>query len=473
MSKNTKLKWVIGSAAGLALLATGAATGYALYYADRALPNTTVAGQPVAGMGRGEIVALVERMAAQTEVTSVVNGQASVASLADLGVSVDARATADAALAPSDSVIDRFTALFSSNNVVPRATRDQGVLDAYSANLARAAGPVVKDAEVKLEGTSFVAVPGEVGTQVDLTALAATVDSAINTLSKQSVDLPVSQVEPSFTTANAEAAAQAANDMVALKVSITDGIDDFSPSLEDKVKWVSFKDAAGKQSAPTLDPAKVGAWVNELAKTTNVEPTPGISNVDGSGRVLVEAKPGKKGFAVNNAEAVAKELTAALTAGRDYEGDFDYDEVAPPTETRPALAGYENYAYPAAAGEKWVDVNLTRNTLTAYEGQSVAHGPIAINHGAPGNETVTGTYHVYLKYNKQDMGCTPDWPYCAKDVPWVVYFHGSYAIHGAPWVDEFGRGSVGGSHGCVNLPVPEAQWVHSWTELGTPVVSHY
>ena len=86
MSKNTKLKWIVGSATGLALVAAGAATGYALYYADRALPNTTVAGQPVAGMGRGEIVALVERMAGQVEVTSVVNGLASVASLSDLGV---------------------------------------------------------------------------------------------------------------------------------------------------------------------------------------------------------------------------------------------------------------------------------------------------------------------------------------------------------------------------------------------------
>ena len=93
--------------------------------------------------------------------------------------------------------------------------------------------------------------------------------------------------------------------------------------------------------------------------------------------------------------------------------------------------------------------------------------------GSPGNETVTGLFHIYLKYDKQDMGCTPEWPYCAKDVPWVSYFHGSYAFHGAPWQDSFGWSGPGGSHGCVNMPVHEAKWVHQWSEMGTPVVSHY
>ncbi|MDK6628481.1 L,D-transpeptidase, partial [Aerococcus urinae] len=78
------------------------------------------------------------------------------------------------------------------------------------------------------------------------------------------------------------------------------------------------------------------------------------------------------------------------------------------------MAGYEAYPYAMHEGEKWIDINLTTNRLTAYEGQTVVHDPIAVNHGAPGHETVTGTYHIYLKYEKQDMGCTPEWPYCAK-----------------------------------------------------------
>ncbi|MDO4791732.1 MAG: peptidoglycan binding domain-containing protein [Buchananella hordeovulneris] len=470
---NAKKKWIIGSLAGVTLLAAGAATGYAVYYGERALPNTSVAGQSVAGMDRGEIMALVERLSAQTVVTTTVGGDTKTATLAELGVMVDSRATADAALAPSSSVVERFTSLFSSHTVVPRASRDQAVLDAYSVALASSAGPAAQNAAVKLEGTSFTVVPGKTGSSVDTEQLASTIDTAINTLSAQTIDLPVSQVEPEFSTADAEANAKAAADLVSPEVTITDGIDNFSPTMEDKVKWVLLTDSAGKPATPSLDPVKVNAWVNELAESTNVKPIPAVANVDGSGRVLVEATPGKDGLNVNNAADVSKGIQDALAAGKDYSGDFDYENVKPPTENRPALPGYENYAYPAAAGEKWVDVNLTRNTLTAYEGQKVVYGPLPINHGSPGNETVTGIFHVYLKYNKQDMGCTPDWPYCAKDVPWVTYFHGSYAIHGAPWVEEFGRGSIDGSHGCVNLPVDQAQWIHSWTEMGTPVASHY
>jgi lipoprotein-anchoring transpeptidase ErfK/SrfK len=29
------------------------------------------------------------------------------------------------------------------------------------------------------------------------------------------------------------------------------------------------------------------------------------------------------------------------------------------------------------------------------------------------------------------------------------------------------------SHGCVNLSIPDAQWLFNWAPLGTKVVSHY
>ena len=135
--------------------------------------------------------------------------------------------------------------------------------------------------------------------------------------------------------------------------------------------------------------------------------------------------------------------------------------------TRP---GPERFAYQAKAGEKWVDVNLTDSTPTAYEGQKVVYGPILINHGGVGHETVTGTYKIYLRYQAQDMGCTPEWPYCERGVPWVSYWHDSYALHGAPSRSSFG---FSGSHGCLNMPVGEAKWIYDWATIGTTVVSHY
>ena len=110
--------------------------------------------------------------------------------------------------------------------------------------------------------------------------------------------------------------------------------------------------------------------------------------------------------------------------------------------------------------------------MTAYEGATVVHGPVSIVDGAAETPTVTGTYKVYLQYESQTMrGENADGsPYVAEDVPWVSYFHSGYAFHGAGWRSSFG---YSGSHGCVNMPVSEAQWIYNWVDTNTVVQSHY
>jgi lipoprotein-anchoring transpeptidase ErfK/SrfK len=60
--------------------------------------------------------------------------------------------------------------------------------------------------------------------------------------------------------------------------------------------------------------------------------------------------------------------------------------------------------------------------------------------------------------------------YNLPNVPWVMYFAGANAIHGAYWHNNFGRPM---SHGCVNMRISEAQWLYNWASIGTPVVVHY
>lgn len=459
---------------GALLVCGGGATAYALQYDGKALPGTYVAGQDVSGKSRDEVAQVVSSLAQSVTVTADVAGTSSSASLTDLGVTVDAHATADAALAHNTGFLSRFNALVSSTNVPLVATRDEAALSRWSGKVSASAGPAVQNASVSVgQDGHFVVAEAKPGKSIDMAALGASIDRAMETLSSQTVALEVTDVQPTVTTEQAQAVADKANEMIAGNVSVTDGIETYEASAKDKASWVSISASGDSLSAPVVDKAKVKAWVDATAKKTNEEPVPGIDNVDANGKVLVQAFPGKDGLVVNNADKVTEELFTSFSQGKAFAGSFDYDKVPPTNQTRPVLPGAESGPYPAHAGEKWIDVDLSRNTVTAYEGLDVVHGPVAINHGAPGHETVTGVYHVYLKYPKQDMGCTPDWPYCAKDVPWVAYFTGSYALHGAPWVAEFGRGSVGGSHGCVNLPVGEAQWIYQWSEVGTPVASHY
>ena len=55
------------------------------------------------------------------------------------------------------------------------------------------------------------------------------------------------------------------------------------------------------------------------------------------------------------------------------------------------------------------------------------------------------------------------------DVPYVQYFHKSYALHGAYWHDAFGKVR---SHGCVNLAPADAAWLFEWTDPVVPTEWH-
>ena len=62
-----------------------------------------------------------------------------------------------------------------------------------------------------------------------------------------------------------------------------------------------------------------------------------------------------------------------------------------------------------------------------------------------------------------------DLPYSIEDVPYVLYFNRSYALHGAFWHRNFG---VQMSHGCVNLAPLDARRVFFFTDPPLPEAWH-
>ena len=117
-------------------------------------------------------------------------------------------------------------------------------------------------------------------------------------------------------------------------------------------------------------------------------------------------------------------------------------------------------------GKKWIEVNLSEQMLTAWQGDVVVMHT-AISSGRAGTPTVTGRYTIGNKYQAQRMtGPGYDLP----NVPWVMYFYSGYAIHGAYWHNNFG---VPMSHGCVNMRTDESQMLYAWAPSGTEVYIHY
>lgn len=121
-------------------------------------------------------------------------------------------------------------------------------------------------------------------------------------------------------------------------------------------------------------------------------------------------------------------------------------------------------------GEKWIDVNLTTQTLRAYEGDKLVLESI-ISSGRSPYYTVTGQFRIYLRYDTQTMdGRSLGFDYVTPNVPHVQYFYGNFALHGAFWHNDFGTPV---SHGCVNLNLTDAAWLYEWADYGTLVNVHY
>ena len=120
--------------------------------------------------------------------------------------------------------------------------------------------------------------------------------------------------------------------------------------------------------------------------------------------------------------------------------------------------------------ERWIDVNLSTQALNAFEGDTLVYSAL-VSSGLPSFPTVTGQFRTWIKFESQTMdGRLLGYDYYLENVPYVMYFYEDYAIHGAYWHNNFGYPM---SHGCVNVSIPDSQWLFNWAPLGTLVNVHY
>jgi lipoprotein-anchoring transpeptidase ErfK/SrfK len=107
-------------------------------------------------------------------------------------------------------------------------------------------------------------------------------------------------------------------------------------------------------------------------------------------------------------------------------------------------------------------VVLHEQKVYAYENGQVVHSSLAST-GTARSPTPVGRYHIYSKYISTLMRGPG---YYLPNVPYTMYYYGSYGLHGTYWHKNFGHPM---SHGCVNLPTAEAKWFYEWAPVGTLV----
>jgi len=129
----------------------------------------------------------------------------------------------------------------------------------------------------------------------------------------------------------------------------------------------------------------------------------------------------------------------------------------------PPASSMEAFGVNAPAdGERRIVIDLSEQTLTAYQGDVVVLQSV-VSTGKASTPTRTGEFKTYQKLESQEMtGEDYDLP----GVPWIMYYDEDRAIHGAYWNPHLG---IATTHGCTNMSIPESKALYSWAPLGTPV----
>lgn len=155
-----------------------------------------------------------------------------------------------------------------------------------------------------------------------------------------------------------------------------------------------------------------------------------------------------------------------LSVENDAVGVFEGQKITPPKVN---LAEKEKptkvLGEAILTGEKHIYVNLTTQTLTAYQGDTVfMQAPVSTGKWFP---TPTGDFAIWekLRATKMSGGAGADY-YYLPNVPFVMFFSGSgvdagrgFSLHGAYWHDNFGHAM---SHGCVNMRTVDAHKLYDW-----------
>jgi lipoprotein-anchoring transpeptidase ErfK/SrfK len=213
---------------------------------------------------------------------------------------------------------------------------------------------------------------------------------------------------------------------------------------------------------PSITPITAGDLAQETAATPTArptqEPTESVptGTPEASPTEVPEEDPGEEAATVT---PQVTETPGSLIMERVEEAPAG--ELNPPAPSAPlpevALSGND---------VRWIDVDLTNQSVYAYEGDVVVNSFI-VSTGTWLTPTVTGQYKIYVKYRSAKMSGPG---YYLPNVPYIMYFYKGYGLHGTYWHNNFGTPM---SHGCVNLRTDDAAWLYNWASVGTLVNVHY
>lgn len=301
---------------GLLLVVCAAAFALALPYAaslfadGRAATGISVQGQPIGGMERDDIHAMLEQRYGpfiRAPLTITFEGRSWTPMLEQLGARLDLDRAADDALSvghrggPIERVEELWSLAQGGLDVAPRLSIDMGRLQAYLSGLASEIERPPRDAALSIAAGKVIPTPARPGRQVLVDMTAIDVVRTLQKLAPGTIVLRTRTLDPML---NDTGIAQAVEDARALlkgPLLLKRGPDSWTWEPEKIAELLAVKTGGGRMTVGVDRDrlARAVAKLAQLADSPSAEP-----RVAFRGGALKITQPGQTGWRLKQAEAV-------------------------------------------------------------------------------------------------------------------------------------------------------------------------
>ncbi len=478
---------IFGLVAFLAILVGGGAYAHQSIYANKIYPGVTVWGEECGGKSMTEVQQLVTGKIKDYKIILSGPDQTYTATANDLGLVFNSEAMALSAFSKGrtgsfwDNYFTRAKLIVtrikwdpvrkvigaSDLEIKPSYQIDNAKLDQYINTISQNINIPAKDSEIKIINGSTQLIPAVYGREVVKESLKDNLTNYISGLKAADITIETKQIKPNIVDDSAQELVVQAKNVMARPVTLTYKGQTFKPNAETVGSWITFvKPNGAKNYTLTVDPSRMENYFSFLGSKLDNYPTTKKVRVENGAKETV-IQEGKDGLLVDKV-ALGRSIATQLPAQASVNIEIPMYVAKYKTEFNRVLV---------ANWDKYIEINISTQTMTAYLKGGQAVGSWKVTTGMSSHPTPTGTFLVYSKsaVTRMTGGTRGIDYYDLPNVHWVTWFNGGYAIHEAYWRSAFGGQDYvwNGSHGCINATYQIAKFIYDWAPVGTPVVIHY
>lgn len=431
-----KTKLIIGaSVLGACLIGAGS-----FYASTHTNPWADTGNFNYAGKNKAQIEESVTSDLASASVTLVSGDKEVSTTLGELGVQVK---NVDSF---TDEILDHYAFWKVGNWGKDYTFSPEIIIDdekAMELISAKELGSYPASANIVFSEGNYVVTPGVAGQKVSPELAQSYTADLFN--GKQTNKVTLEVTEPAITTVVAEEQAAILNNNRS-KFSFDIGGESYNPGWGEVYNVTQ----TGEGFDVKVKEDVVKPTVDEVAASVNRDGSARHTITDSAGQVLKVTKEGASGRELKeSADEILNKTVAELTS----------------PEVAPVVLNVDVKEIPDVATSRRIEVDISEQRLYLFENEEKI-ADWAVSSGAYATPTDLGQFRARAFLTSQTMrGDT----YIQPDVPWVIYYNGDEAIHGAYWHNQFGTRR---SHGCVNLPVDQARQVYDFAYVGMEVWVH-